>query len=50
MSPAPRFRFSLETVLKVRGIREEQARHELALTIKRLERSRQALKIGRAHV
>jgi flagellar FliJ protein len=43
MSPAPRFRFSLETVLKVRGIREEQARHELALTIQRLERSRQAL-------
>ena len=43
MSPAPRFRFSLEAVLKVRGIREEQARHELALSIQRLERSRQAL-------
>ncbi|MEW6386415.1 MAG: flagellar FliJ family protein [Thermodesulfobacteriota bacterium] len=43
MSPAPRFRFSLETVLKVKGIREEQARHELALTMQRLERSRQAL-------
>ena len=44
MSPVGRFRFSLETVLKVRGLREEQARAEVARAQLELERSRQALK------
>jgi flagellar FliJ protein len=43
MSPAGRFRFSLETVLKVRGLREEQARWEVARAQTELERSRLAL-------
>lgn len=43
MSPGGRFRFSLETVLKVRGLREEQAKLEVALAQKELERTRQAL-------
>jgi flagellar FliJ protein len=43
MSRGGRFRFSLETVLKVRGLREEQAKLEVALAEQELERSRQAL-------
>ena len=43
MSPVGRFRFSLETVLKVRGLREEQAKAEVARAQLELERSRQAL-------
>ena len=43
MSPAGRFRFSLETVLKVRGLREEQARWEVARAQTELERTRRAL-------
>lgn len=44
MSPLGRFRFSLDTVLRVRGLREEQARLELARALMRLECSRQALR------
>ena len=44
MSPRGRFRFSLETVLRVRELREEQARLELARALKRLEHSRRALR------
>ncbi len=44
MSPVGRFRFSLETVLKVRGLREEQAKAEVARAQQELERSRRALK------
>ncbi|MDD2903739.1 MAG: flagellar FliJ family protein [Syntrophales bacterium] len=44
MSPVGRFRFSLETVLKVRGLREEQAKAEVARAQLELEKSRQALK------
>lgn len=43
MSRGGRFRFSLETVLKVRGLREEQAKLEVALAQKELERSHRAL-------
>jgi flagellar FliJ protein len=43
MSRGGRFRFSLETVLKVRGLREEQARWEVARAQTELERSRRAL-------
>ena len=43
MSPALRFRFSLETVLHVRTIREEQARWELAQAELQLQKSRLAL-------
>lgn len=43
MSSGGRFRFSLETVLKVRGLREEQAKLEVALAQKELERTRVAL-------
>jgi flagellar FliJ protein len=43
MSPASRFRFSLETVLKVRGLREEQARWEVGKAQTELERTRRAL-------
>jgi flagellar FliJ protein len=43
MSPAGRFRFSLETVLKVRGLREEQARWEVGKAQTQLERTRRAL-------
>jgi flagellar protein FliJ len=44
MSPLGRFRFSLDTVLRVRELREEQARLELARLYLRLERSRRALR------
>jgi flagellar FliJ protein len=44
MSPVGRFRFSLETVLKVRGLREEQAKAEVARAQQELERSRRALR------
>ncbi len=44
MSPGGRFRFSLETVLRVRSLREEQARTELARAIQQLERSRLSLR------
>ena len=43
MSRGGRFRFSLETVLKVRGLREEQARWEVARAQTELERIRGAL-------
>jgi flagellar export protein FliJ len=43
MSPVGRFRFSLETVLKVRGLREGQAKAEVARAQQELERSRRAL-------
>lgn len=43
MSGGGRFRFSLETVLKVRGLREEQAKLQVALAEKEVERSRRAL-------
>jgi flagellar FliJ protein len=43
MSPVGRFRFSLETVLKVRGLREEQAKAEVARAQQELERTRRAL-------
>jgi len=43
MSPPGRFRFSLETVLKVRGLREEQARWEVARAQTELEKFRRAL-------
>ncbi|MBW1991378.1 MAG: flagellar export protein FliJ [Deltaproteobacteria bacterium] len=43
MSPAVRFHFPLETVLRVRELREEQARLELARALARLEKSRQVL-------
>jgi flagellar FliJ protein len=43
MSPSSRFRFSLETVLKVRALREEQAKWEVARAQQELERSRRAL-------
>ena len=44
MSPLSRFRFPLETVLRVRELREEEARLQLVRTIMSLERSRQALR------
>jgi flagellar FliJ protein len=43
MSPGGRFRFSLETVLKVRGLREEQAKWEVARAQQELAQSRRAL-------
>jgi len=43
MKTGSRFRFPLETVLKVRSLREEQARMELAQAQRQLARSRQAL-------
>jgi flagellar protein FliJ len=43
MKSGGRFRFSLEAVLKVRTLREEQARLALAKAQKELVRSRQAL-------
>lgn len=43
MTPVGRFRFSLETVLRVRELREEQARLQLARSLRNLERRRQAL-------
>ena len=44
MSPFGRFRFPLETVLRVRELREEQARLQLARSLLNLERSREALR------
>ncbi len=44
MIPRARFRFSLETVLRVRVLREEQARLELVRALAHLERSRMALR------
>ncbi|MGQ9687332.1 MAG: flagellar export protein FliJ [Desulfobaccales bacterium] len=43
MKPGGRFRFPLEVVLKVRKLREEQARLALARAQNQLARSRQAL-------
>lgn len=43
MKSGGRFRFPLETVLKVRSLREEQAQQELARARGQLARSRQAL-------
>ena len=43
MSRIGRFRFSLETVLKVRRLKEEQARGEVARAVQQLERSRLSL-------
>jgi flagellar protein FliJ len=43
MKSGGRFRFPLETVLKVRSLREEQARLKLAQAQNQLARSRQAL-------
>ncbi len=43
MKTGSRFRFPLETVLKVRSLREEQARMALAQAQRQLARSRQAL-------
>jgi flagellar FliJ protein len=43
MKTGGRFRFPLETVLKVRNLREEQARLEFARAQSELVRSRQAL-------
>ena len=43
MKTGAHFRFPLETVLRVRSLREEQARLELARTQRQLARSRQAL-------
>lgn len=43
MKTGGRFRFPLETVLKVRSLREEQARLELAQAQSQLARSRKAL-------
>jgi flagellar FliJ protein len=44
MIPRTRFRFTLETLLRVRKLREEQARLELARALAHLERGRLALK------
>ena len=44
MNLCGRFRFSLETVLRVRELREEQARLELARALVHLEQSRRALR------
>jgi flagellar FliJ protein len=43
MNRGGRFRFSLETVLKVRGLKEEQAKLEVVLAEKELAHSRRAL-------
>jgi flagellar protein FliJ len=50
MNAGGRFRFPLETVLKVRTLREEQARLELARAHSQLARSRQALADTEAHI
>lgn len=50
MSPIRRFKFSLETVLKVRSLREEQARLELAQALVRLEKSRAAMAEAQRHL
>jgi flagellar FliJ protein len=50
MNAGGRFRFPLETVLKVKTLREEQARLELARAHSQLARSRQALADTEAHI
>lgn len=50
MKTGGRFRFPLETVLKVRTLREEQARLELAQAQGQLARSRKALAETEAHI
>jgi flagellar protein FliJ len=50
MNAGGRFRFPLETVLKVRIIREDLARLELAQAKSKLARSRQALADTEAHI
>jgi len=50
MKTAGRFRFSLETVLKVRTLREDLARLELARAQGQLARSRQALTETETHI
>jgi flagellar FliJ protein len=50
MNTGGRFRFPLEMVLKVRTLREEQARLELARAQSQLARSRQALAETEAHI
>jgi len=50
MKASGRFHFPLETVLKVRTLREEQARLELARAQSQLARSRQALTETEAHI
>jgi flagellar FliJ protein len=50
MNAGGRFRFPLETVLKVRTLREEQARLELARAHSQLARSRQALADTKTHI
>jgi flagellar FliJ protein len=50
MNAGGRFRFPLETVLKVRTLREEQARLELARAQSQLARSRQALADTETHI
>jgi flagellar FliJ protein len=50
MNAGGRFRFPLETVLKVKTLREEQARQELSRAHNQLARSRQALADTEAHI
>ncbi len=50
MNAGGRFRFPLETVLKVRTLREEQARLELARAHSQLARTRQALADTEVHI
>ena len=50
MSAGRRFHFPLETVLKVRNLREEQARLEVAQAQKQLARSRQAQTETEGHI
>ena len=49
MKPRGRFHFPLETVLKVRLLREDQAKQELARARNQLARSRQALSETESH-
>jgi|UniRef100_A0A7V6A2V2 flagellar FliJ protein len=50
MNAGGRFRFSLETVLKVKNLREDQARLELSRAYSQLVRCRQALADTEAHI
>jgi flagellar FliJ protein len=50
MNNGGRFRFPLETVLRVRTLREDLARLELARAQGQLERSRQALRATETHI
>jgi flagellar FliJ protein len=50
MNAGGRFRFPLETVLKVKTLREEQARLELSRAHSQVARSRQALADTEAHI